>query len=605
MIVLLFVGSVYADITQVGTFRVPRYIFDVAVDGDYAYVPDYYYGLYVVDISDPSNPTQVGATNERNLYPRAVVKQGDYLFTAEYYNGLGIYDVSDPTNPTRINLPRFFYYGYDVQVEGDYAYVVSANYGLYILDISDPTNAFVVSHTNINGNKYDLAVENGIVCVSTYRYGVAIIDATDPSDPVIQSYMSGNLYRYVYGVDIVGNTLYATDLYNGLRIIDISDLAHPVEIGGIVVPYHSIDVTVEDNYAFLSNYHRGFKVIDITDSENPTLAESIDTPYYVWNIDIQDGLAYISDYYYYMRIYDVSEYTAQPEIAVDPEEVDFGDVEFRRSATETLTISNVGNADLTVSDVTLTGDFYDFDFGGGFVLGEGESQEINITFNPEEVGELTGEIVIASDDADDPEVTVAITGNCVWVPAPVLVERLIDVCGDLELNRGQRNSLVVKLEQVIRKFNRGQIRTGLNNLNAFMNHVADFVEEGVLSAEDGGALITEAQFIEALVNDYGVDAFGDGTNLVNLVPDDFYFDNCYPNPFNAETTISFGLPEVEFVSIRVYDMSGRVVADLANGQYSAARHEISWHAQDMSAGNYLIHLNAGEHNSIRKVALIK
>jgi len=604
MVVLLFVGSVYADITQVGAYRVQRYVMDVEVDGDYAYAPDYYYGLHVVDISNPANPVRVGATNERRYF-RAIAKEGDYIYTAESNNGLGIYDVSDPTDPIRIGNVRPASYFYDVAVEGDYAYLLSPNYGLYIIDISNPYSAFLVSHINVNGNKYGLEVENGIVCIGTYYYGVAVIDATDPAHPVHLSSITGNQFRHCYGLDIVDGIAYVADLYNGLQIVDISDPDNPEYLGGGGAPYPSIDVTVEGNYAFLSNHRNGFKVFDISDLENPTLEESINTPYYVWNIDIEDGLAYVADYHYYMRIYDVSEHTAQPEIAVDPEAIDFSDVEFRRSATETFTISNVGNADLTVSDLTLSGDYYDFDFGGGFVLTEGESQEITVSFDPEEVGELTGEIVISSDDADDPEVTIAITGDCVWVPAPVLVERLIDVCGGLDLNRGQRNSLVVKLEQVIRKFDRGQIRTGLNNLNAFMNHVTDFVEEGVLSAEDGGALIAEAQFIEALVNDYGVDAFGDGNNLVNLVPDDFYFDNCYPNPFNAETTISFGLPEVEFVSIKVYDMSGRIVADLANSQYSAARYDISWRAQDIPAGNYLIHLNAGEFNSIRKVALIK
>jgi len=605
MMVFLISSNVFADITELGYIQTPSYVMDVEVDGDYAYIPDYYYGLYIADISDPENPTQVSQVNIRNTYARAIDKQGDYVYTAEFYNGLGIYNVSDPENPTRVGNVRPAYYCYDIEVEGDYAYLVSYYYGLYILDISDPQDIFVVSNVNASGYEYSLSVENGIVCLANYYYGLVVIDATDPNDPVIQGSVTGARYRYSYGVDFLEGTAYIADTRFGMGVIDVSDPADPTEIGSIENMGTSYNVTVAGDYAFLANYSNGVRVIDVSDPANPTLAETYNTPYYAWNMRIHNGEAYLADYNYFMRILDVSEYIGQPEIDVEPEIIDFGEVEFRRVASEVLTIRNIGSTDLTVSNATLSGDYFDFDFDGEFVLAPDESLELNVSVNPEELGDLTGEIVISSDDRDEPEVTVAITVNCVWIPATELVERLVGVCGDLDLNRGQRNSLITKLEHILTKFNRGQIRPGLNQLNAFINHVTDFVEEGVLSAEDGGALIAEAQFIEVLVNDYGVDSLGDGTNLVNTIPDDFIFENCYPNPFNAETTVSFGLPEAEFVSIKVYDMSGRVVADLASSQYSASKHEISWHAQGMPAGNYLIHLNVGENNSVQKVTLIK
>ncbi len=600
-----FAGIAFADISEVGSFRSPTDVYDVEVDGDYAYVPDYNNGLYVVNVSDPSNPAQTGHVENEDYYYRAIAKQGDYIYTAEYNNGLGIYNISDPANPTRVGNVQPAPYFYDVEVEGDYVYALSFYYGLYIFDISDPEDPYVISNIRTEGFNYGLAVDDGIICIASYYYGMVVVDATDPANPEIQSSLTGYRYMFAYGVDIQDGIAYLVDQRNGMMVIDISDAANPNELGSIADLSNNYNVTVEGDFAFLASNIFGMRVIDVSDPTNPTLSETYDTQGAVWNTRIKGSFAFVADYDYYMRILDVSAYTSQPEIVADQDAIDFGVVEFRRFSSQVLTISNVGGSDLTISDITLSGNYYVIDFSEEFVLATDETQELNISIIPEEVAELPCEIVVFSNDPEYPELTISLATNCVWVPAPELLERLSDVCYDLDLNRGQRKSLASKLNNIIRKFNRGQLRPGRNQLNAFMNHVADFVEDGVLSAEDGSALITEGQFIMDLVNDFGVDSHGDALNLVKPGPDDFYFENCYPNPFNAETTISFGLPEASFVSIKVYDMAGRVVSDLANTQYNSARYEISWRAQDIPAGNYLIHLNAGEFNSIRKVALIK
>ncbi len=135
--------------------------YDIVVVGDYAYVTskddD---GLEILDVSDPTSPTHVGSlvddkttyTNPRNdmseMANLAVV--GDYAYVGQYYGGLEIIDVSDPTNPIRISsvlsdVSDLSFTPWDVKIVGDYAYVASMNSGLSIIDISDPANPFHVS----------------------------------------------------------------------------------------------------------------------------------------------------------------------------------------------------------------------------------------------------------------------------------------------------------------------------------------------------------------------------------------------------------------------------------------------------------------------------
>jgi hypothetical protein len=79
----------------------------------------------------------------------------------------------------------------------------------------------------------------------------------------------------------------------------------------------------------------------------------------------------------------------------------------------------------------------------------------------------------------------------------------------------------------------------------------------------------------------------------------------YPNPFNPTTEITFTLPEESDVSLKVFDMLGREVADLAKGKWAAGSHSVSFDAQNLPNGIYLYKLNAGNFVDIKKMVLMK
>jgi hypothetical protein len=63
------------------------------------------------------------------------------------------------------------------------------------------------------------------------------------------------------------------------------------------------------------------------------------------------------------------------------------------------------------------------------------------------------------------------------------------------LNGGQANALTVKLENAIKNLDKDKANTALNNLNAFINQVQSFIDEGVLTPEEGQSLIEAADAI--------------------------------------------------------------------------------------------------------------
>ena len=77
----------------------------------------------------------------------------------------------------------------------------------------------------------------------------------------------------------------------------------------------------------------------------------------------------------------------------------------------------------------------------------------------------------------------------------------------------------------------------------------------------------------------------------------FNLDQNYPNPFNPSTNISFDLPENMFVSLKVFDITGREVASLINELRTAGKHKIQFNASVLSSGVYFYRLVVNDVNS--------
>ncbi|MBU0518757.1 SBBP repeat-containing protein [bacterium] len=78
-----------------------------------------------------------------------------------------------------------------------------------------------------------------------------------------------------------------------------------------------------------------------------------------------------------------------------------------------------------------------------------------------------------------------------------------------------------------------------------------------------------------------------------------------PNPFNPVTMLSYDLPEAAEINLSVYDVSGRLVAELVDGWRNAGSHEVTFDASNLASGIYLYRLDAGEFSATGKMVLMK
>ena len=79
----------------------------------------------------------------------------------------------------------------------------------------------------------------------------------------------------------------------------------------------------------------------------------------------------------------------------------------------------------------------------------------------------------------------------------------------------------------------------------------------------------------------------------------------YPNPFNAATNISFDLAEAGNVSLNVYDITGRLVVTLVDGQMDAGQHVVVWDGSSVSSGVYFYKLSTGDYTATKSMNLLK
>lgn len=94
------------------------------------------------------------------------------------------------------------------------------------------------------------------------------------------------------------------------------------------------------------------------------------------------------------------------------------------------------------------------------------------------------------------------------------------------------------------------------------------------------------------------------------VPEKFEVMQNFPNPFNPSTSISYSLPESELVTLIVYDISGRKIAELVNNTQNPGTYNVIWNGKNSSGENiasgiYFYQLNAGSFKSVKKMIMLR
>ena len=87
--------------------------------------------------------------------------------------------------------------------------------------------------------------------------------------------------------------------------------------------------------------------------------------------------------------------------------------------------------------------------------------------------------------------------------------------------------------------------------------------------------------------------------------DRYKLEQNYPNPFSGNTLISFRIPENSFVSLKVYNMLGIEIAELAGKRFEPGSHTIEFDSGKLPKGKYFYRIESSNFNSTREMTAIK
>ncbi|MDP8237947.1 MAG: Ig-like domain-containing protein, partial [Candidatus Hatepunaea meridiana] len=392
-----------ATVTLTGSCIEPEreYARDVIVSGNYAYVADSRKGFLVMDVSDPGNPEQIGLFRT-NRGAESATYRNNLAYVTFGQNGLYIIDVSNPDDPDQVGSFDTPELAYDVAVVGNYAYVADDSSGLRIIDVSNPRNPNEVGDYDTPGDAMGVAVAGNFAYIADFLGGLQIIDVSDPTDPELAAEFETP--SIAINLTVQGDYAYIA-VGTGICIVDVSNPRDPEQVGFYETPGSARNVTISGHYAYVADYDDGMCIIDVSDPENPEEIIAYDTPGKAFAIDIVENYAYIADGESGLRIVDIS-----PDIDISPTPLDFGTVTVGQTEEIEVTIANIGGKDLTISDIVINGEVFEDDFNGEFTLIPGNETIITVSFSPETAGDYAGELTITSNDPDEGEFVVTLTG---------------------------------------------------------------------------------------------------------------------------------------------------------------------------------------------------
>jgi hypothetical protein len=267
----------------------------VAVSGSYAYAASSVSGFHVINISDPANPSFVGACSISDAVVHNIYVAGNYAYVADGVNGLHIINITNPASPYIADTLDTLGTAYDVYVVGNYAYVADDSEGLHVVDISNssepkivgsvksqqPSNSFRSVH--VAGNyAYVLDYWAGIL------YKIAIVLPANPNitDFCILTTYGNDLY-------VAGNYAYVAAGVGGLEVIDLTGTLSIV--GTTDTPGIAQSVEVAGNYAYVATNSGGIQVVDVSAPSSPLLVGVCDTSGYASDVKVTDSNVFVAD----------------------------------------------------------------------------------------------------------------------------------------------------------------------------------------------------------------------------------------------------------------------------------------------------------------------
>lgn len=304
-------------------------IFDLLIDGNYAYLTIEDEGLSIVSLADIMHPVETGFCEYKQYYPRIQYKDQRIYSMSRSTKQVKVIDVSDPNVPFILHALSVEYTSNAV-IHDHYIFAACQSEGFKIFDISDPGSWVEVYHQK-GGYFKEVDVLNDKACIlesDTLR----ILDISDPMNPMEISKLK--LYNYAEKAKMNDNFVFAAG--HNLETIDISNpnvpviadtkslplnanylnvsesmisisidngiLRYEADANGILDPKGEIPVpglttslAIRDHYAYASQFSNGITILDVMDPAMPVPLKFMPVDNEINSLQVRDQYLFVSN----------------------------------------------------------------------------------------------------------------------------------------------------------------------------------------------------------------------------------------------------------------------------------------------------------------------
>jgi len=276
---ILTYGQTINELATLGHLWQGGKTFELAVNGTTAYLANGWNGLSIVDITNLTEPKKISSIKSFTKYYDSVAVSGKYAYLFNLNTkSLDIYDVSEPTNPIVVFENSTQEYSYrneesKIIVKENLTYVLFTDFAksglgskLKIINVTNPESPQKINETILGKYVRDFSVEEGRLFLVGIK-GLQIFTITPSGSLISKANFTAETDRFG-GIAVAGKHAFIADNSYGLRIVDISVLTNPVEIG----KYETTagwGITVNNKTVYLKDYKNGLLILDVSSPIRP------------------------------------------------------------------------------------------------------------------------------------------------------------------------------------------------------------------------------------------------------------------------------------------------------------------------------------------------
>lgn len=253
------------------------------------------FGLRILDVFNPASISVLSASTPNVQSSLDTFSDGNLAVVSSRFFGLNVVDVSNPSAPVLNALVDNLGFAYKVALEDGLLYLMDIAGKLTIYDVNDPASPVFLSRLFTTPNSENIAVTGGLVYIVDSDGGsgrITLIDARIPTNPQILEVIPTTSQSF--GIDLTVNRAYTASGFGGLRVYSRNPLTGGVSlISTLPTGNNAYYVRRKDDLALIANFGGGLFVADISNELNPVQASAVVTGQLVQSLDFRESEPFV------------------------------------------------------------------------------------------------------------------------------------------------------------------------------------------------------------------------------------------------------------------------------------------------------------------------